>query len=72
MRIFPTGSHHTAGATMYLRSDNVKSIIIKIRLRFPVNGTLLNDLSRLLEQYLKNMGIPFGCIDASVKFDENE
>ncbi len=50
----------------------MKSIIIKIRLRFPVNGTLLNDLSRLLEHYLKNRGIPFGRIDAAVKLDENE
>ena len=44
----------------------------KIRLNVPESSAILNDISRLIERYLKRNKIEFHSIDARVKFDDDE
>ena len=50
----------------------MRRIEIKIRLNVPESSAILNDISRLIERYLKRNKIEFHSIDASVKFDDDE
>jgi hypothetical protein len=50
----------------------MRAIVIKIKLHVPASGTLLHDLSRAIERYLKKQGVQFERIDAAVKLDEDE
>lgn len=50
----------------------MKAIVIKIKLHCDGCGGILNEISKILERYLKRKGILFHSIDVAVKFDENE
>ena len=50
----------------------MRRIEIKIRLNVPESSAILNDISRLIERYLKRNKIEFHSIDARVKFDDDE
>lgn len=50
----------------------MRRIEIKIRLNVPELSAILNDISRLIERYLKRNKIEFHSIDARVKFDDDE
>ena len=50
----------------------MRRIEIKIRLNVPESSAILNDISRLIERYLKRNKIEFHSIDARTKFDDDE
>lgn len=50
----------------------MRRIEIKIRLNVPESSSILNDISHLIERYLKRNKIEFQSIDARVKFDDDE
>lgn len=50
----------------------MRRIEIKIRLNVPESSVILNDISCLIERYLKRNKIEFHSIDARVKFDDDE
>ncbi len=55
-----------------LKEAALRRIEIKIRLNVPESSAILNDISRLIERYLKRNKIEFHSIDARVKFDDDE
>lgn len=59
-------------ADFYRRRKPLRAIEIKIRLHAPASGAILNNISRLLERYLKHMKIDFRSIDVRAKLDEDE
>lgn len=50
----------------------MRNIIIKIKFCAPVSGKILNEVSKILERYLKRNKIDYGCIDASIECSEND
>lgn len=56
----------------FIKEAALRRIEIKIRLNVPESSAILNDISRLIERYLKRNKIEFHSIDARVKFDDDE
>lgn len=56
----------------FYKEAALRRIEIKIRLNVPESSAILNDISRLIERYLKRNKIEFYSIDARVKFDDDE
>lgn len=73
MKTPATVSGHTDRMTLAgLKEAALRRIEIKIRLNVPESSAILNDISRLIERYLKRNKIEFHSIDARVKFDDDE
>lgn len=50
----------------------MKVIVIKIKLQLHEPGTVLRDLSRMIEKYLRRRGVVYECIDAALKNDDRK
>lgn len=50
----------------------MRAIVIKIRVNAPASGSILNDISKVLERFLKRKHIEYHSIDVAAKLDENE